>query len=416
MTTALWIAAACLLIEALFSGSEIAVVAADRLRIRHGAAAGRRADRLLLHLLASPQRLLATTLMGTQIGIVTATITMTIALSERYGEARAGLYTLLGLTPVLVIFGEIVPKSLGREHADRLAPRLCYVLWAAQRLLSPLVWLMAHFTTAAVRIAGLDEDHKLVTREELELVMKGKAARGSEITEGERRMISRIFDFGDRTAYDVMVPLSSLAALEDTASVDFASGEIQEKGYTRFPVYRERIDRIVGIVHSFSVLSAGLKGERDRTVSELMQPPSYVPENQPCLDVLVELQRSRKGIAVVVDEYGGAVGIVTVEDILEEIVGEIEDEYDVAPPPIRKEAEGSWRVRAQTTVLEVNRALKLELPEGPDYETVAGLMLDRLRHIPRIGESVRIGLVLLKVIEASERAVDEVQIRLGKKR
>jgi CBS domain containing-hemolysin-like protein len=402
---------ACLLVEALFSGSEIAVVAADRLKIRQRADAGSRSSGMLVKLLGTPQRLLATTLMGTQIAIVTASVTMTLYLSERFGQGRGELYTLLALTPALVVFGEIVPKSIAQAHADRLAPALVWPLAVAARLFAPAVWVMARFTSWVARRLGLEAKHKMVTREELELIMKSKG-RGGEITEGERRMISRIFDFGDRTAYDVMVPLSSVAALDESDSVDHAVREVEDKGYTRFPVFRERIDRVVGLLHAFEVL----KAPRDAQLGQVMQAPVYVPENQPLIDVLVELQRSRKGMAVVVDEYGGAVGVVTIEDILEEIVGEIEDEYDTAPPAIRREADGAWRVRARTPIHEVNRELKLELPEGPDYETLAGLLLDQLKHIPRVGESVRLGNVLIKVTEASERAVEEVQIRLGKRR
>jgi CBS domain containing-hemolysin-like protein len=414
MTTAAWIVAGvCLLVEALFSGSEVAVVAADRIKIRQNAEAGRSSAKVLLRLLGSPQRLLATTLMGTQLAIVTATITVTFAFTSRWGEGRAELYTLAALTPVLVILGEIVPKSIAQQNADVLAPRLCYLLWGAQRIFTPIVWLLTRFTGWIARLLGIEAGAKLVTREDLELIMKGKPGVPSEITDGERKMISRIFDFGDRTAYDVMVPLSSVAALDEAATIEDAVKEVEDKGYTRFPVFRERIDRVVGIVHSFEVLKAG---RNDATVGAIMTAPSYVPENQPCIDVLVDLQRTRKGMAVVVDEYGGAVGLVTIEDILEEIVGEIEDEYDEGPVAIRKESEGAWRVRGRTAIAEVNRQLKLDLPEGADYETLAGLVLDHLKHIPRVGESVRIGQVLLKVTEASERAVEEVQLRLAKRR
>jgi len=413
VTAPLIVVAACLLVEALFSGSEVAVVAADRLKIRQGAEAGRRSAKLLLRMLGSPPRLLATTLMGTQIAIVTATATVTLHLTERYGAARASLYTLAALTPVLVVLGEIVPKSIAQQNADWLAPRLVYVLWLAQKALAPLTWLMTRFAGLVARALGLGAPAKMVTREELELIMRGKPGAPSEITEGERLMVSRIFDFGERSAYDVMVPLSSVAAIEETASLEEAVREIEDKGYTRFPVYRERVDRVVGILHSFDVLKTG---KRELNVAALMQLPSYVPENQPVVDVLVELQRTRKGMAIVVDEYGGAVGLVTIEDILEEIVGEIEDEYDEAAPAIRKESDGVWRVRARTAIAEVNRQLKLELPEGEDYETVGGLVLDRLKHIPRSGESVRIGPVLLKVTEASERSIEEVQLRLAKRR
>jgi CBS domain containing-hemolysin-like protein len=170
---------------------------------------------------------------------------------------------------------------------------------------------------------------------------------------------------------------------------------------------------MIGTVHAFDVLKARDPATK---LGAIARAPIFVPKSQPAVDLLVELQRSRQGMAIVVDEYGGAVGIATIEDILEEVVGEIEDEHDVAPPAIRREAEGVWRVSGRTPVAEVNRQLRLELPEGEDYESIAGLVLDRIRHIPREGESVRFGPVLIKVVRASERAVEEVQLRLGKRR
>ena len=253
----------------------------------------------------------------------------------------------------------------------------------------------------------------MVTREELELVLRGKPGRQSEITEGERRMIARIFDFGDLTASDVMVPLSSVAALDEATEIEEVVREVEDKGYTRFPVYRERIDRVVGIVHAFELLKADPAQD---SLEKLMHKPPFVPEGQPAIDLLVELQRARQGMAVVVDEYGGAVGVVTIEDILEEIVGDIDDEHDVNEAAIRREAEGLWRVKAVIPIRDVNRALRLELPEGDDYETVGGLILDRLKRIPAVGETVREGQALLRVTAANERAVEEVQIRVLRRR
>lgn len=412
MTPALIVAAVCLVAEAFFSGSELAVVSADRLRIRRGVEEGRRSARLLSQFLATPQKLLATTLLGTQLAVVTSTITVTLALTERYADLGE-LITLATLTPILVVFGEIVPKSLAQQHADRLAPRVIYPLYLFSRLFAPAVYLMGRFSSWVSRRLGVGEHHKLVTREDLELALTLKHGQESEITDGERNMIARIFDFGELTASDLMVPLSSVAALPEQSTLEEAVLAVEDKGYTRFPVYRERIDRVVGIVHSFELLKAG---QQEAAVGSMMRAPIYTPESQPAVDLLVELQRARQAMAVVVDEYGGAVGIVTIEDILEEIVGDIDDEYDEPEAPIRREAEGVWRVRAQTPIREVNRALKLELPEGDDYETVAGLLLDRLKHIPHIGEILREGPLLLRVTAATERAVDEVQIRLTKRR
>jgi putative hemolysin len=413
MIPALITSGLCLLFEMFFAAAEISVIACDRLAMRKAALEGERAARLIERFLENKQRLLATTLAGTQLAVVASTVVMTYALHHHYPH-RAELWLFGGLTPILVVFGEIVPKTLAQQHADAMARLLAYPLWLAETVFSPLVGLLAAFSSWLMRSLGVAE-RKIVTREELELLLTGLSSqsRGSEITEGERRMISNIFDFTNTTVADVMVPLSDVAALPEDADLRTAAGEIEEKQYTRFPVYRERIDRMVGTVHAFDVLKAG---DMNAKVGSIARAPIFVPRSQAAVDLLVELQRARQGMAIVVDEYGGAVGITTVEDILEEVVGEIEDEHDDAPPKLRKEAEGIWRVSARTSVTEINRQLRLELPEGEDYESIAGLLLDKLKHIPREGESVRFGGALLKVTRASERAVEEIQIRLGRRR
>jgi CBS domain containing-hemolysin-like protein len=408
------VAGVCLLLEMFFAGAELSVISCDRIALRKDVEAGSRPAQLLEQFLDNKQRFLATTLLGTQMSVIVSTVTMTYALHKVVSTDRAELYLLACMTPLLVIFGEIVPKTIGQQSADSWARRLVYPLWLASKLFSPVVVPLTHLSTALLKRMHVPE-RKLVTREELELLLKTplNASRRGEITEGERRMISRIFDFTDTTVADVMMPLSDVVALSETADLATASRQIEETQYTRFPVFRERVDRVVGSVHAFDILKAG---QSDQKIGMLARAPIFVPGNQPAVDLLVELQRARQGMAIVVDEYGGAVGIATIEDILEEIVGEIEDEHDVVAPKIRKEAEGVWRVNARTPVAEVNRQLRLELPEGEEYESVGGLVLEKLRHIPREGESVRFGTVLVKVVKANERAVEEVQVRLGKRR
>jgi putative hemolysin len=412
MWPAFAVSAVCLLLEMFFAAAELSVISVDRIALRKDADAGERAAQLLERFLENKQRFLATTLFGTQLAVVVSTVTMTYALHKVVSPHRVELYLLACMTPILVIFGEIVPKTIGQQSADRWARRLVYPLWFASKMFAPVVAPITRLSSFILRRSGIAE-RKLVTREELEAMLKNPATRRGEITEGERRMISRIFDFTDTTVDDVMVPLSDVVALAETADLATAARQIEESQYTRFPVYRERVDRIVGTVHAFDILKAG---RADQKIAMLARAPIFVPGNQPAVDLLVELQRARQGMAIVVDEYGGAVGIATIEDILEEIVGEIEDEHDVAAQNIRKEADGVWRVSARTSVSEVNRQLRLELPEGEEYESMAGLVLEKLRHIPREGESVRFGNVLVKVVKANERAVEEVQVRLGKRR
>ena len=414
MITPFIVAACCLFMEMFFACSEISIISCDQIALRREAEAGQRAARLLINFLANKQRFLATTLFGTQLAVVVSTIVMTYALHQHYPH-RAELYLMLGLSPTTILFGEVFPKTLGRQHSDRMARLLVFPLWLASTLFAPLLWLFTTLTTRVIAAFGIPE-RKLVTREELELLLLRPAesdkGRG-EISEGERKMISRIFEFTDKTSGDVMVPLSDVVALSEETSLAEAAREVEDKQYTRYPVYRERIDCIVGTVHAFDLLKAQ---RSEQSIGTLARPPLFVPRSQPAVDLLVELQRAHQGMAVVVDEYGGAVGLCTVEDILEEIVGDIEDEHDESSPAMRKLDEGLWRISARLRVSEVNQKLRLELPEGEEYETIAGLLLDRLKHIPRENESIRHGQVVLKVTRASERAVEEVEVRVTKRR
>ncbi|MBI5478593.1 MAG: HlyC/CorC family transporter [Deltaproteobacteria bacterium] len=412
MIAAIVIVACCLLLEGFFSGSEIAIVSADRIRVRQRAAAGDRAAALLEAFYEAPQRILATTLVGTNFSVVTATVVLTLALLAR---GKPEWLPVAILSPTLLTFGEVIPKTLFQQNADRLAPRVIRVLWVVSKLVTPVWWLVGRVAGAVSRLLGVAGQRALVTREELKLLLKGTGSgpQKSEITDGERRMIRNIFEFGDTTVADLMVPLSEVFALPDGAPLEVAARESLDKRHSRVPVFHERVDRVVGILHVFDLLRAGAQAG---TVGGLMRPPVFAPESQLAVDLLRRLQREHQGMAVVVDEYGGTVGVVTIEDILEEIVGEIEDEYDRAEPmPITTEAPGVWRVAARTPLGVVNSTVGLQLAEGEDYESLGGFVLDQLRRIPRVGEQLRVGTISIEVTRASERAVEEVLIRTGKR-
>jgi magnesium and cobalt exporter, CNNM family len=405
----------CLVLEMFFSGSEMAVVSADRALLRRKAGEGDRGARMTLDFLEHPQRLLATTLFGTQASVVVSTTVVTLALMGG-SPADAELLTVAVLSPVLLVFGETVPKTLCQLHADRWAPRLVYPLRGASYVFSPVTYALARFTGLVTRILRVEERRALVTRDELRILLEGSGDDGQSATaipETERSLVMNVLDFGDTTVYDVMVPLSEVTALPEEATLEEAVGEIVDKQHTRIPIYRERVDQIVGVLHAFDLLTAEGAGKKG-TVADIAKPPIFVPESKPTVDLLVELQRAGQQLAVVVDEYGGATGICTVEDILEEIVGEIEDEYDRGPSPIRLEGPGLWRVLAKTSIAQLNETMKIKLPEGEDYETIAGLVLDKLKRIPREGETLRLGPVTITIIGASDRAIEEVRIRVGK--
>jgi putative hemolysin len=233
----------------------------------------------------------------------------------------------------------------------------------------------------------------------------------ADVTVSEAEMIDKIFDLGETAVREVMVPLVDVAALPETATRADAVRLIQERGFSRIPVFTDRVFNIVGVVTAMDLLRRG--GEAT-DVRALMRPATYVPETKRIDDLLREMQKNRVQLAVVVDEYGGAVGIVTVEDIVEEVVGEIRDEHDRTPDTVERLPDGSYRVAGRASLDEVNEALEWDLPKG-DFETVAGLVLATLHRIPLVGEVFRVRRFTITVLEADKRRVLAVRIVPDKK-
>jgi CBS domain containing-hemolysin-like protein len=228
----------------------------------------------------------------------------------------------------------------------------------------------------------------------------------ADVTVSEAEMIDKIFDLGDTAVREVMVPLVDVAALPDSATPDEAVRLIGERGFSRIPVFTDRAFNIVGVVTAMDLLRRGAAAADLRS---LMRPATYAPETKRIDDLLREMQKARLQLAVVVDEYGGAVGIVTVEDIVEEVVGEIHDEHDRTPDTVERLPDGSYRVAGRTGIDELNEALDWELPKG-DFETVAGLVLATLHRLPLVGEVLHVGRYTLTVLEADRRRILTVRI------
>jgi CBS domain containing-hemolysin-like protein len=262
-------------------------------------------------------------------------------------------------------------------------------------------------TRLLCRLLGVDaEGSAQVTREELRLLLERRES--AEINEPEREMVRRIFEFPEVTVGDVMRPLIDITAIDEQATLEEAMATLKDSGFSRVPVYRERVDNVVGIVHSLDVV---YETDASRRVASIMRPVTYVPPTQKVDQLLAELQRQRRGLAIVVDEYGGAEGLVTTEDILEEIVGEIDDEHDVPSAEIKRRGEKEWLVSARTPVERLNEEIGADVPEG-DYETVSGFLLARLGRIPKPGDIVETEGTVVTVVTADARVVEDVQIVL----
>lgn len=398
-----------LALEAFFSGSEIALIAANPQKIRKSSQVSPSRIEMTLDLLKDRERILATTLCGTNLSVVTNSILITSFLLSQLSE-KGELYAVILLTPLLLIFGEIIPKTLFQQHANSIALKVAYPIWLASYVFYPLVFLITKVTQYLFHLSGAKRSHGLpfVTREELRLIVK-MSRKGSDLTPEEITMIDRLFDFAHTTVKEAMVPLVDVVAVEDTATVKEVVELIDMKGHSRFPVYQERIDNIIGVINSFDLLDSSLS---ESPIASFIRTVSYVPEVKSVDGLLVEMQKQRNHLSIVVDEYGGSVGIITIEDILEEIVGEIEDEYDPDKKLYRRTGEGRYIVNARMEVDQMCELFPITLPEG-DYETLGGFLLEQFGHIPHPGEVLHFRNMTFTVLSSDERSIGRVEIEIG---
>jgi CBS domain containing-hemolysin-like protein len=399
-------------LEALFSGSEMALVAANDTRLKLRADEGSKGAKWALRLLAQPEWLFATTQVGVTLCSVSNSVISTALLLQMLGPGHEWLAILI-LAPILLFFGQLLPKTLFRQHATAFAPVFAPVLLVAGYAFWPLVALGAFVSRRAQALSGAavpERRSPYVSREEF-LLLLGQEAGGRgptvELRAVEKQLIVRMFSLTETEVREAMVPLIDVSAVSEDATVGEALEIYRTRPFSRLPVFRERVDEIVGTVQAFDLLGAS---ELEK-VSRFRRPVQYVPELKRTDELLIEMQRRRQHMAVVVDEYGGAVGIVTVEDLLEEIMGEIRDEFESEERRFVRLAENRYLANARMEIDQLNELLPVRLPKN-GYETLAGLILQRLGRIPRPGETLREGRVVITVLTATDRAIEEVELTL----
>ena len=402
----IWIILLSLALTALFSASEMAFIAANRVRLRHLAEEGNQTAARYLEAFRRPERVLATCMMGVTIAHITASSVSTWALLPVLGSWSAVAVTA-ALTPIMLVFGEVMPKAVAREWATPLIRSLFRVIELSSWVLAPLTWGANAVVGKALALFGRapSSTRQFVSREELKLLLQMEPEE-ADVTVSEAEMIDKIFDLGQKTVREIMVPLVDVTALPATAHPEDAVRLISERGFSRIPLFTDRVFNLIGFVTAMDLLRRGAQVSELRSI---MRPATYAPETKRIDDLLREMQKGRIQLAVVVDEYGGAVGIVTIEDILEQIVGEIEDEHDRTPATVDRLPDGSYRVAGRVSIDELNESLDWELPKG-DFETVAGLVLATVNRIPSVGEVFQVGRYTFTVLEADERRILRVRI------
>lgn len=387
---------------ALFAASEAALLALSRLRIAQLGEHRDQRNSKLSRLLDERNQYLTTILVGNTI-VLLAADSLATWLAIQWSVWRPVLTATVVMTIALLVFGEIVPKMIAVQDATKWASRLAPFLNFMRMLLRPVTWSLVAMTQGVVKLFGgaPTPGGPYVTEDEIRTLVNVGEQHGV-LEEEETDMIHSIFELGDTPVREIMTPRTDMICADADDSVKTAVELVLREGYSKLPVYEENIDRIVGVVHLRELLIAVSRGELQKSLRSLMRPIKAIPENKKVDELLREMQREHVSVAIVLDEYGGTAGLVTMEDILEEIVGEIMDEYDAdaqdMPPTIKRLSDGDVIVDARMGIDDVNEQLGLHLPTE-DFESIGGYTFGQFGRVPQAGEQITINGGLVLVVE-----------------
>ncbi|MBI3794199.1 MAG: HlyC/CorC family transporter [Nitrospinae bacterium] len=407
-TTMLALVFSCIVMEGFFSGTEIALISLNRHRLAHRVESGNIAAILLERQFRFPANLYATTSIGTNVSVVTGTAVMTAYLSElKFRDAD--FLAVLAISPLTLLFGEIFPKAFFQKWAEKASYAAIYPLIAAQKIFAPVRIVSAGIARLIMSAFGIDASHdpRSITHEEIKSIFAAER-KDMDLHPEEQKIINRIFGLKHITVEQCMVPLIHLTALEKKEPMSAVRAKLEESKFSRLPVFSERIFNIVGVINAFDVLRYG---DTAKTAADLARPAFYVYKKKKVDDLMQEMQRAGVQMAVVVNEYSDAIGITSMEDLMEEIFGEIQDEYDKEQeqPQAREIGQGRWLADGAVEVDFLNEKYGLGLPNG-DYETLAGYVLTLLDRIPRKGEAVTHGDFKFVVRDATERGIKSLEM------
>lgn len=397
-----------LLCSAFFSSSETGMLSLNRYRLRHQAKEGHRGARRASELLAHPDRLLGTILVGNNFVNILASSIATVLAMQLWGEAGIAIATI-GLTIILLIFGEITPKTLAALRPEIIAYPVSLPLKMLQKVLYPLVAMLSWVSNGLLGLLGVDLSNKgndSLSTEELRSVVRES---GSDLPLNRQSMLLGILDLERVTVDDIMIPRNEVAGIDLDDDLDAIISQLRTTPHTRLPVFRNDINQIEGIVHMRQI--ARLLSHDQLTKESLLAActePYFVPENTPLSTQLLNFQKQKRRIGIVVDEYGDVRGVVTLEDILEEIVGEFSNQDTLRSPDIHPQEDGTLVIDGAAYIREVNRALDWHLPcDGP--KTLNGLITEALEHIPDSGICLQIGNYRLEILQAADNRVKSVR-------
>ena len=403
----LWVALVILVgFSAFFSASETAFSSLNQIRLKSRAEDGDSSAARVLNMAEQYDKLLSTILIGNNIVNIGAASIGTILFTRMLGAERGATVSTIVLTIIVLIFGEVTPKSLAKEMPEKVATAVSPFLVLLMALMTPLTWLFTQWKKLLGHFVHSGEADT-ITEGEL-MTMVSEAENDGELTDRESELIRSAIEFDDVEVEEILTPRVDVVAVEDDIPLEELAQTFAESGYSRLPVYHGTIDNIIGVVHEKDFYIARLK--KATKIDDLVVPTLYTTGSTQISQLLRTLREQHHHLAVVVDEYGGTEGIITLEDILEELVGEIWDEHDEVTEDFRKQSDGSWLVSGSASVDDLYEELDLPEEEDIDSNTVNGLVQEKTCHLPKVGDRFTLGEYDGVVTRTAKRRVTEVRL------
>ncbi|MBN4049186.1 HlyC/CorC family transporter [archaeon AH-315-M20] len=400
-----------LALSGFFSGAEVALISLSKVKCRQLVEKKKFGSTYVKKLKDSPQRMLATILIGNNVVNVAASAIATSIAISFFQSYAIGIATGV-MTFLILVFGEITPKSIAEQNNEIGSQLVAAPIWYLSIILAPIVNVLNSFLNKFMALFGLKAKQSITSEEEIITMIKTAEEEGS-IKEIEKKMIHSIFEFDDINAGEIATPRADMTTIESKVSIKSAMNLILKKKFSRIPIYEKNRDNIVGIIYIKDLLKYIGDKRKNMNISEIMKKPYFVPETKKIGNLLRQFQKRKEHMAIVVNEHGSVTGLVTLEDVLEEIVGEIMDETDKIDPNIIKIGKNAWNVKGKTEIDELNEKLSMKL-KGDDYDTLSGFILKRTGKIPKENEEIIYNKFKFKVEELTGNRISKVRIEKGK--
>ncbi len=405
----------CVCLVAFFSSSEAALIAVNRIRLKNLVEKGDKNAKAVEKVVNNHDKLFATILATENMVIIFASSLAGVLAVNLFGEKGLAISTIV-MTIFIVIFGEITPKTFAAQNALKISLLVARPIAFIIKILSPIISILAFISKSLIRLLGGNpmSNPYILTEDEIRMVINDGAKEGV-LNHSERQMIEGIFDFSKTTAGEIMVPRVDMVTLAHTASLADAVKIVTETGHSRLPVRKESADNILGVIYAKDILKKVKEDLDTILVTDIIRECHFAPESQSIVSLLTELREKKTTIAIIVDEFGGTAGLVSIETLLEEIVGDIDDEFDVPKCDFIKSGEDEFVASAKMNIYSVKECLGIELPEG-DYQTLGGFVISLIESIPSKGDSAEFGNYEYIVEATEDYRLSKIRIKPKKNR